>query len=362
MRALAVVLMLQGHTFHALLAPEFRSMDSFVYSFWHSVRGYTAPIFMFTAGTVFSYLLYKSGPINLSNSRVKKGLIRASILLLIAYFLRFPTFKVSQLGNISERQWNIFYSVDVLHLIAVGLVSIILISSITQRIKLNTLFTFGAVAIVVFGLSFYVNALNWHAFLPDFLAAYFTKNNGSLFPLFPWIGYIFAGAAFGFYLSNSFTLEKKKITRIVLLASILLFACSFLFRFLNYYVFDAGISWINSFSLSLWRLAIVLMLNSFAIYLFRKLDKLPKIVSLYGKHSLLIYIIHLIAIYGSAVVAGLSYIYGNSLTVFECLLVLIILNVCMIFMCYLIDFMSQKKHVISNFLNIIYRKMLPGVK
>lgn len=337
-------------------------MDFVLYSVWHSIRGFTAPIFMFTAGTVFTYLLYRTGSIDLTNLRVRKGLLRAILLLAIAYFLRFPTFKISQLGNISDRQWDIFFSVDVLHLIAIGLISIIAVAFVIQRIKLNSIITFSALTLIVFGSSFSVNSIGWGNLLPHFLAAYLTKSNGSLFPLFPWLGYMFAGATLGYYLSIKPVINKEKISKILLVSSILLIASSYLVQLFYQYVFDLGINWTNSFSFTMWRLGIVLLFNSLVIYSLRNIVKLPKIISLYGKHSLSIYIVHLIAIYGSAVVAGLSYIYGNSLTVFECVIVLILLNVAMMFMCYMIDFMSQKKHVVSNFINIVYRKLLPGVK
>ncbi|MCK5085941.1 MAG: DUF1624 domain-containing protein, partial [Melioribacteraceae bacterium] len=48
MRAFAVIMMLQGHTIHVLLADEYRTFDSLIYSIWHSLRGFTAPVFMFT--------------------------------------------------------------------------------------------------------------------------------------------------------------------------------------------------------------------------------------------------------------------------------------------------------------------------
>ncbi|MDY0082460.1 MAG: heparan-alpha-glucosaminide N-acetyltransferase domain-containing protein, partial [Ignavibacteriaceae bacterium] len=55
-RALAVIQMVQGHTIDALLAPEYRSLDYPVYYLWNFMRGITAPVFMFSAGTVFTYL------------------------------------------------------------------------------------------------------------------------------------------------------------------------------------------------------------------------------------------------------------------------------------------------------------------
>ena len=56
MRAFAVLQMVQGHTINVLLAEQFRNTDFIFYAVWHFMRGMTAPIFMFTAGIVFTYL------------------------------------------------------------------------------------------------------------------------------------------------------------------------------------------------------------------------------------------------------------------------------------------------------------------
>lgn len=74
MRAFAVIMMIQGHTVDTLLADQFRNTDYLGYNIWNTMRGFTAPIFMFTAGLIFTYLL-KSDHFEFSkNPRVKKGI------------------------------------------------------------------------------------------------------------------------------------------------------------------------------------------------------------------------------------------------------------------------------------------------
>ncbi len=362
MRALAVLLMLQGHTIHALLASEFRSMDSVLYSYWYAFRGYTAPIFMFTAGTVFSYLLFKSGAIELKNRRVRKGIRRALILLGIGYFLRFPTFKISQLAHITEEQWNIFFAVDALQLIAFGLLIIISVSILAQKIKVNSLIVLLFMTLVIFGSAGFVKSVEWINILPVVFASYLSDSYGSLFPLFPWLGYMFAGACFGLLLSRKDEIAKPKLALYVLLAACLLILLSFLLQLVNYSFFEASAKWLSSFSFSLWRLSIVLLINTVVIIGVSKIRELPGIVQLYGKHSLMIYVVHLIIIYGSAVIAGLTYVYGQSLTLLECLLVFVIMNIAIIGMCLLIEIIKNNKLSIATYINSIYRKIIPGVK
>ena len=57
LRALAVMMMVEGHTIDVLLLNEYRSYDYLGFRLWQFTRGMTAPIFLLTAGTVFIYLL-----------------------------------------------------------------------------------------------------------------------------------------------------------------------------------------------------------------------------------------------------------------------------------------------------------------
>ena len=83
MRAFAVIMMIQGHTVDTFLGDEYRTMDSFFYSTWYTLRGFTAPIFMFTAGLIFTYLLKLDHSKFVDNPRVRKGIKRAFILIAI---------------------------------------------------------------------------------------------------------------------------------------------------------------------------------------------------------------------------------------------------------------------------------------
>ncbi len=56
-RALAILLMLEGHFVGLSLAGEYRDSSSVIYNIWNSIRGFTAPLFFTVAGMIFAYLL-----------------------------------------------------------------------------------------------------------------------------------------------------------------------------------------------------------------------------------------------------------------------------------------------------------------
>src|SRR5512143_1782622 len=85
MRAFAVLQMVQGHTTDVLLAGSYRSPDFPIYAAWLFMRGMTAPIFMFSAGTVFTYLFRLNHEPFKKNPRTKKGFKRVFLLVFLGY-------------------------------------------------------------------------------------------------------------------------------------------------------------------------------------------------------------------------------------------------------------------------------------
>ena len=77
LRALALLLLLQGHWISGLLDLQLVDTDVLLYRFWKYCRGITAPVFFTISGWVFSYLMFKNQSHGWQNPRVKKGLKRA---------------------------------------------------------------------------------------------------------------------------------------------------------------------------------------------------------------------------------------------------------------------------------------------
>ncbi len=343
MRAFAILLMLQGHTVHVFLADQFRDMDSIIYSSWYLVRGYTAPIFMFTSGVVFTYLLtLKKFSLN-ENPRIKKGIIRGISLILIGYILRYPTYKVFIFDNVTQPQWLTFFSVDALHLIGAGLLLIVLLEWISLKSKLNNSVIFSLLAIIILVTSPFVNSLNWGEYLPIPFASYFSFEYGSIFPLFPYLQYMLIGAFVGSLLSKYPNFYKNISANFVfLIFGIVLVLLS---RYI-YWIFENPE--VNDYSQSLNRIGVVLILNSIFALVAVKIKTVPRFVLVLAKSSLLIYIVHLIILYGSPWSLGLYHLVGNSFSVSMTLLSTLIMIILMILISLRIDkFRTAKRKVVN---------------
>jgi uncharacterized membrane protein len=350
MRAFAVIQMVQGHTVDALLAPEFRSEQYPVYFMWNFMRGLTAPIFMFTAGTVFTYLFRLAGETFENNPRVKKGFFRFLLLVSLGYLLRYPTYKVFDYSDVTQDQLNIFFAVDVLQLIGFGLLILMISAYISEKIKLGDTVVFTSIALLFFILTPFISKINWVAYLPQPVAGYFYPVTGSLFPLFPWAGYVVLGGVLGSYLArNPFVFKTNKFSLNLTLfgaALILVSAVSVLIteKYFGYY-FET-----TSYSLDtiLLRVGIVLVLNSFVSFISQKIESIPRIFILVGRNTLLIYIVHLIILFGSAWNPGLAVLFGSSLDLPETIFSALLMITLMIFMVLLLSkFKLRNKQLVT---------------
>lgn len=352
MRAIAVLMMVQGHTIDALLAPEFRSFESFAYSIWHTLRGFTAPVFMFSAGTAFTYLLFSKGIALNNNPRVKKGFIRFLTLVGIGYLLRYPTYTIVDFSQVTETQWRIFFTVDALHLIGFGILFVLLTAIISEKIKAGGTLPYAFAAIFFFGGFFLIKDIPMTNYLPEFFAAYFNYSTGSLFPLFPWAGYVLAGAVLGKYLAENPSAPAEKIFAAkTAFAGLAIISLSALVYFGGILSGTASNIFAYLPSVIPFRLGIVLMLVSALSAISISINRIPALVQDIGKNTLLIYVVHLVIIYGSVISPGLNLLYGNKLSAVMALLTaagMLVLMVSMVIGVGMIKRARKKKPAMVN--------------
>ncbi|WP_190808891.1 acyltransferase family protein [Flagellimonas sp. S3867] len=309
MRAWAILMMLQGHFIDGLLDPVFRDTDNLMFNIWLYFRGITAPVFFTVSGFIFTYLLIRVPKKGLENPRVKKGIRRGLQLLLIGYLLRMNIF-----GLFSGELYDSFYLVDVLHCIGLSILVLIGVYLFAAE-KKKYLFPSLLVGITILLFLFEPIYKQWSfSFLPNALANYFTKANGSVFTIIPWLGY----ATIGGFISIMFTRFKdfKYLYPVAIsIATVVGFTLVYFssLGFISLYDFS-GIELfrlIESNNYLFIRLGDVFV--AFAIFmLFRKLMTNKTVLNI-GASTLSIYIIHFIILYGSFTGLGLYRFLHHSL-------------------------------------------------
>ncbi|MDR3627428.1 MAG: heparan-alpha-glucosaminide N-acetyltransferase domain-containing protein [Ignavibacteriaceae bacterium] len=345
MRAFAVIQMVQGHTVDVLLSNDYRSFNSPFFAFWFFMRGMTAPIFLFTAGTVFTYLFKLVNEPFATNPRVKKGIKRFFLLIFLGYLLRYPTPSIIDFSNVTADAWRNFFAIDVLHLIGFGIFFLMVFLLIGEKFKINDYVVFSAGALLFFCLYQPFSIINWLKYVPAWMAGYFYNGSGSNFPLFPWAGYVIAGGLLGSFLAKHPTVFKSiKFSYGLAAFGVVFIVLALLGNEFEILLYGHSSFWTTSPSLIFYRLGIVLILNSLVSIIALKVKTIPRIFILIGRNTLLIYIVHLTILYGSAWNPGLISILDKSLNVWNTIGMVLLMLTAMTFMVVIIHwFKIQNK-------------------
>lgn len=228
LRGWAILIMIEVHVFNAFLVPSLK--DTHWFGVVNFINGLVAPSFLFISGFAFIIStqnkhdeLFKFG------SLFWKKMMRIGLIFVLGYTLHIPFFSLAKtIREVTPQLWVSFYNVDILQNIAVGLLFILLARAFIKKDK--TFFYFILISCAVF---IFVSPVIWeHDFAKYFplpIACYFNSVYGSFFPLFPWIGFLLAGAVCSilFLKAREHDYEKKFIIQVAALGLILLAAGHF---------------------------------------------------------------------------------------------------------------------------------------
>ncbi|MGB5386197.1 MAG: acyltransferase family protein [Eudoraea sp.] len=309
MRAWAILMMLQGHFVDGLLENSFRDPNSVIFSVWSYFRGITAPVFFTVSGFIFTYLLIRIPEKGFNNPRIKKGIKRGIQLLFIGYLLRLNLF-----GLFMGEMYPSFFLVDVLHIIGLSILGIIGLYLLTSKQK-KYVFPLLLLTISCLLFSFEPIYSNWtFQILPDALANYFTKTNGSVFTIIPWFGYTAIGGFFSYlfiHYKNSQSLYPTAISVAALTGIFLIFFSSDLFIAVSSIT---GIQLFEAIAANNYlfiRLGDVLI--AFAVFMLLRQFITSRAILKIGQNTLSIYVIHFVILYGSFTGLGLYQFFYQSL-------------------------------------------------
>jgi uncharacterized membrane protein len=307
-RALAVLFMVQGHTLDALLGQSYR--HGVVWGAWLFLRGLTSCSFLLLSGLAFSVATLRHWDAHRTWSpRVFKRVRRALFFLALAYVLRFPAGHVEHLQWVSAAGWQSFFVVDILQVVAVTLLALQALVALSRGPR-QFAFAAGLAAAGVVLATPVVWAADWSSW-PAWFAAYLTPNGGSLFPVFPWAGYLLAGAALGATHD-----ERARRTAsvapprwlVALGASAVAAGAASLLLPWSAYV--QGDVWRSSPAVFLVRGGSVLVILGMLARVTQGMTAAPDLVRALAAESLLVYVAHVCVLYGSRWNAGLGRLLG----------------------------------------------------
>jgi hypothetical protein len=340
----AVVFMLQGHTFDALLKQSVKQASLFfVHDFFH---GFVAPMFLFASGVAFGVATYRKWDQHLCwSATLRKRLGRFLGLILVGYALHLPFFSLSKIVHESSSQEiAAFMQVDALQCIGVTLLILqilVLVLGTRKRLALAAV-GLGAGTIL---LSPILWSFSLRGVVPLWMASYLNAENSSWFPLFPWSSYLFLGTAFAYlFVEAKEHLQAVTLMRYVAVVGLFSMGVGIFVAQLPFELYPAHDYWKVNPSVLISRAGFLLIVTSI-LFFFEHLVKIPSTIpTLMGKESLAIYVLHLMIIYGSVVNKGLEHSLRGKLTVPEALLATGLLLVLMGAFAFVWNAMKQSSH------------------
>jgi len=353
MRAYAILMMVQGHTIDTCLDPIYRNNDYILYYIWNFFRGITAPVFFFSSGAIFSYLLLRKDMPFWKNERVIKGFKRVGLLLFTGYLLRFNPSILSNLSNFDIFSFQSSVAVDALHCISFGLLSLILLYGLYKWLKVPVWLSyplFGAFLFFIYPTVFYAN---WLDIFPLPITNYFTSNYGSNFPLSPWMGFVLWGGFYGYILSKSAGIAyntKFSIATIIVglsLVSLSGIILGNLYTFTGMETFD----FLQKHNFQFFHLGNVLIISGILSIVANYLS-VPEFISNTGKKTMMIYIVHIFIIYGTGINKGFRTYIGDTLSPLPTVLLALIMVLFFIIL-------AQYSEKIRNTMQNLFKRIKP---
>jgi uncharacterized membrane protein len=310
-RALAMWLMVQGHVTDHLLSAEAKA-TAFYNHYW-AVRGVTAPLFLFVSG--FAFVLASDahwGDYLRLGPRTWARLRRVGLLLLLGTLIQMPRWKGALFFDFTEEEWKYVLRWGVLHCVGTSLAVAHLLLAATRTRKLFT------VAALALALAAFLTARAVTAFpgqLPLLLRMLSRTNDGSPFPLLPWVGHFLVGAASGRLFLDLPALRRSPYRLAVALAigGGTLLAISVGMRAFDPTRIAAPDYWVADPTLAMTRAGSAWCLVALCALALGGLARSPRWLAMVGARALSVYVLHLVVLYGVPQLPGLSERIGGTL-------------------------------------------------
>lgn len=331
LRGWALLVMIEVHVFNAFVLPQLK--ESGWFDVLNFINGLVAPSFLFVSGFVFVLgSQRKAEEYRTFGHAFWRQIGRIALIWAIGYGLHIPFYSFTKtLRETTETGWLKFFQVDILHCIAIGLLILLVSRILIRSDKSYRGFLLGSTVAVAFITSF-IWEIDFNRYFPAWLGAYLNGQHYSIFPLFPWIAFMFAGGIGAMQFMQMRTEERlaSYLPSLIKTGSVLLTA-GLLIPLLPIHIPNASTSLRASpFFFSL-RTGIVFLLLALCYFYEQRRHTERSFVLEVSRESLLVYAAHLLIIYGTFWNdRSLSDLYGKSFTVPECSLATLVLAVVMI--------------------------------
>lgn len=290
LRGLAVLIMIEAHILDSWTRLDER--DSTLYSLSIILGGFGAPLFLFLAGVSVSLSAgSKARRLQDDRAAVRLVVIRGLQIFVLAFLFRLQALIVSW------GPWDSMLKVDILNIMGPSIMAAGGLWGAARSDRARALL-FAAAAATLAVLTPPVRGLDFLNVLPDPVEAYLRPRPGyTNFVIFPWAGFVFAGACVGVFLDAARTREAEStLNARIAVAGIVVAAGAYAGSYLPS-LFSNSQFWTSSPSFFLLRTGVLVFAVS-AAYAWGTLRRGWSPLEQLGRTSLFIYWIHVELIYG----------------------------------------------------------------
>jgi uncharacterized membrane protein len=293
LRGVAVLIMIAAHSFDSWTRPEEKAREA--YGLLMVIGGMGAPAFLFLAGTGVALAAaahLRRGRTSQEASRLVRR--RGWQVFLFAFLFRVQSFLLGGFTNPAG-----LLKVDVLNIMGPAMVA----SAAAWRLpgsRLSRAVALSAAAIAVACLTPAVRDAGWPALLPDFLEAYLRPTPGSgAFTLFPWAGFVIAGAVLGLALEGGRDWPAWRLQTTLAMAGLALASSAYWASF-QPPLFPTARFWTSSPVFFAMRVGLLVLAVPLAFIWSERRWRLTRArpVEFLGIGSLFVYFVHVELVYG----------------------------------------------------------------
>lgn len=295
MRGLACVLMFQTHVYDSWLSPAARSGKFYESS--QIIGGMPAPMFLFLAGVSMALLTQALRKKGLSAAmKAETTLRRGFKIFLLGLAFRAQEF----LAGLPWAPWRDLLRVDILNTIGLALMLMGLLLSFSNSRKQDYWWT-GLATLTIVLLTPVVWYSNFPRWMPSLLTDYLNGGHRAwFFPIFPWVGFAFAGLFIGTLLiATNGTFKESTLTLWFAVAGVVSIAMGMIGDRLPFQLYRVYDYWHTSPNFFAVKFGVLLLMVSFSYWWClwvggRGFSGVAQI----GQTSLLVYWVHIPFVYG----------------------------------------------------------------
>ena len=348
LRGWAVFIMIETHTVNALLMQSFR--ETWWFGYLDFMNGLVAPTFLFCAGCGLWIAINRKWDdyIHLRKP-LRKYTGRMLWILAVAYALHLPAFSFRHLYSaFSPADAETLFQVDILHTIVVTSLFAVFIIVVTRSKRL-LLWTAGALSAALIIAAPFVWSGARESGYNVVVRNMLTETPRSYFPFIPWSAFVFLGIiATKLYMD---TAVKAAFFRRFLITGFIIAAAGLIFR-LYYNPYPAEL-WRSTPIFFAMRLGLVMMaFAGFWMFEERKThNNVPtksNLILLFGRESLLVYVAHLVIVYGSVANNGIASRAAMAFNPLQCAGITAILIAAMWLLAAVWNYLKQRHHLASR--------------